>query len=162
VKVYNRSKIKIIRQHAIASCGDETDGVRFERWFFEQGGESFLCEGEFSVIVMTKERFLIGETLDDLKELRKMWQPGRKLGLGMANAVAAAEILMKEANYNAHKAAYAAAGYNTHCGMPIYSITKTQLRNISPDFAGWWIGDYQTPINKMNNFLISHKQWLKT
>jgi hypothetical protein len=161
-KVYNRSKIRIIKQHAIATAGSEQDGIRFEEWLFAQNGEKFICEDDFSVMVLTKTNIKMGETPDGSTELLKLWDPMYKFAMGVNGADAAAEVLMRVAGYNAHKAAMAAARYHTHCGEPIYSITKKQLENVHPDFDGYWIGTYQTPIAKIDDVLITHKQWLRT
>jgi hypothetical protein len=161
-KVYNRSKIRIIKQTAIATSGSESDGFRFEEWFFAQNGEKFICEEDFSVMILTKNTAKMGEAPEENTELAKLWDLMHKFATGSTHAAAAAEVLMRVAKYNAHKAALAAARYDVNCGEPIYSITKKQLDNIHPDFDGYWIGSYQTPINKIPDFLITHRQWLKT
>lgn len=162
IKTYNRSKIRIIKQYAIATSGCEDDGFRFEKWYFAQNGEIFTAEGSFQVIVFTKDRIQVGETKSDSNELTKLWDPMAKFAMGINEAAAAAEILMRVAGFNAHKAAVAAAKYHTHCGEPVYSITKAQLDAIHPDFDGYWIGDYKVPLAKIEQYLITHKQWLKT
>lgn len=162
IKAYNRSKIRIIKQHAIATAGSENDGYRFEHWYFAQNGEIFTAEDSFQVIVFCKNKIQVGETKSDSNELAKLWDPMAKFAMGMDQASAAAEILMRVAGFNAHKAAVAAANYHVYCGEPVYSITKAQLDAIHPDFDGYWIGSYKTPISKIEDFLITHKQWLKT
>lgn len=162
IKLGNRSKIRIIKQHAIASTGTENDGFNFEKWFFSQKSEPFIVEESFGAIIMTKTTVLLGETLDDSTELRKMWEPLKKVSMGCQSAAAAAEALMRFSKFNAHNAAVAAANYHTACGEPVYSITKAQLDAIHQDFDGYWIGTYQTPIKDIPKFLITHKQWLKT
>lgn len=162
IKVHNKSKIRIIKQHAIATCGAEEDGFSFENWFFAQNGESFYAQDGFGVIVMTKDKIMVGETAEDSTELKKLWRPNNKLAMGTNPAQAAAEALMKFAKFNAHKAAVAAANYSTHCGEPVYSITKAQLDAIHQDFDGYWIGLYTTPLKDIDKYLITNKQWLKT
>lgn len=162
IKLGNRSKIRIIKQHAITTTGTESDGFRFEKWFFNQNGESFFAEETFGVIIMTKTSILMGETLDSSTELRKLWEPLKKVAMGINPAAAAAEALMRFAKFNAHTAAIAAANYSTYCGEPVYSITKTQLDVIHQDFDGYWNGTYRTPVKDIPKFLITQKQWLKT
>lgn len=162
IKVGNRSKIRIIKQHAITTTGSENDGFRFERWLFNQNGESFFAEDYFGTIILTKSKILIGETADDSLELKKLWEPLKKVAMGINPAAAAAEALMRFAKFNAHNAAVAAANYSTCCGEPVYSITKAQLDAIHQDFDGYWIGTYNVPIKDITKYLITHKQWLKT
>lgn len=161
VKVYNRSKIRIIKQHAIASTGTENDGFRFEKWFFEQNGEEFIGEDTFGVIVMNKSK-VFGGTTGDGNRLGPLIPIISRATLGSNAATAAADILMKVSKLNAHNATIAAANYHTHCGEPVYSITKKQLEYIHTDFNGYWIGTYKTPISKITNSLITEKQWHKT
>jgi hypothetical protein len=161
-KVYFRSKIRIIKQHAIASTGMENDGFRFEKWFFEQNGEPFICEEDFAAVILNKSKFLVAETKEDDRTLAKTWEPNHKFSIGTPAAQAVAEGLMAFAGFNAHKAAAAAARYHTHCGEPVYSITKAQLDAIHPDFDGYWVGDYKVPLAKIEQYLITHQQWLKT
>lgn len=162
VKVYHRSKIRIIKQHALAACGDENDGFRFEKWFLDKSGEEFICEDNFAVIIMSRAMTMEGYTSDESFKLNKLRKSTTKVAIGAMQASAAAEILMRISKLNAHQAAIAAANYQIHCGLPVYSITKKQLEYIHPDFAGYWIGTYQTPITKVDDFLITEKQWLKT
>jgi hypothetical protein len=161
VKVYNRSKIRIIKQHAISSTGTENDGFRFEKWFFEQNGEEFIAEDTFGVIVMNTKKVL-GAVSDDNHKLGLMIPIISRATIGAQAACAAADILMKVSKLNAHNATVAAANYHTHCGEPVYSITKKQLEYIDIDFNGYWIGTYKTPFNKLSDFLITEKQWHKT
>src|SRR5271165_3131156 len=77
-KVYHRSKIRILKQTAIATAGDESDGFRFEAWYFAQNGETFTAEDSFQAIVFSKDRIQIGETKDDSNELTKLWDPMAK------------------------------------------------------------------------------------
>jgi hypothetical protein len=161
VKVYNRSKIRIIKQHAIASAGDEHDGFRFEKWFFEQNGEDFIAEDTFAAIVMSKTTVLGGYS-GDANKVSRLIPIISRATVGSAAAQSAADILMKVSKFNAHNAAVAAANYHTHCGEPVYSITKKQLEYIDMDFNGYWIGSYKTSLNKLSDFLITEKQWHKT
>lgn len=161
IKVYNRSKIRIIKQHAIATTGTENDGFRFEKWFFEQNGEEFIADAGFGVIVMNKSKILAGSLEEDNK-LGNLIPLISRATLGSSVAAAAADILMKVSKFNAHNAAVAAANYHTHCGEPVYSITKKHLEYIHTDFDGYWVGHYKVPLNKISDSLITEKQWLKT
>ena len=162
VKVYNRSKIRVIKQTALVSTGTENDGFRFEKWFFEQNGEEFICEDNFAVLILTRHRAFEAFTSGDTWKLSKMRESTTPMAIGVGTAVAAAEILMRVSKFNAHKAVVAAANYHTHCGPPIHSITKRQLESIHADFDGYWIGTYQTPINKIPAHLITQKEWMKS
>jgi|SRR6185437_8073757 len=162
IKVYNRSKIRIIKGHAIATCGDEEAGFQFEKWFFNQQGETFIGDDTFGVIIANKHTIQLGEVKEDSTELTKLWEPRHKSAMGAPAATAVAEILMKVSKLNAHKAAEHAANYDAYCGPPVYSITKKQIAEIHQDFDGYWIGTYEVPINKVDNYLITQKQWLNT
>lgn len=163
IKVYNRSKLRIVKKHAIASTGLENDGFRFDKWFFEQNGEPFITEDYLAVFVLSTSRLVYGvadvETDHKLSALAPVIS---HMSIGATEATAAANILMKVVKFNAHNAATEAANYHTHCGSPVYSITKKQLEYIHVDFSGYWIGTYKTPLNKIEDYLITEKQWLKT
>jgi len=162
VKVYKRTKIRILKQHAIATAGDENEGFQFEKWFFAQQGESFIGSDDFQVIILNKDTVLLGEIKEGTNELAKLWNPLSKVAMGAETAAAAAEALMRTAKFNAHDAAVAAANYHIYCGEPVYSISRAQLNHIHQDFDGYWIGTYKTPITKLEEYLITPKQWLKT
>jgi len=162
VKVYNRSKIRVIKQTALVSTGTENDGFRFEKWFFEQNGEEFICEDSFAVLILTRDKACEAFTTGDTLKLSTIRESTAAMAIGVGSAVAAAEILMRVSKLNAHKAVAAAANYHTHCGPPIYSITKKHLEAIHADFSGYWIGTYQTPMNKLAEHLITQKEWMKS
>lgn len=160
VVAYNRSKLRIIKQTALASCGDEEDSFKFEKWFFNQSNANQPnLESSYGSIVLSVDAVqwvTIDEGNIKISPLRG------KVAQGAGEATPYAEALMREAKFNAHKAAEAAAFYDRGCGPPIYSITQLQLKNIDPAFDGFWIGHYKTPLTKLDQYLITYKQWLKT
>lgn len=161
--VYLRSKLKITRQAAIISCGRTEDGFRFEEYYRTQSKEIFKAgDADFCVTIMTKDDMNHLYTDDSGSNTLISERALSKLTLGSSGASAYADALMREAKFNAHKACELAALYDRYCGLPVYSITQKQLLEIDPDFDGFWIGTYKTPLNKIQDYLITYKQWLKT
>jgi hypothetical protein len=162
-KVYNKSKIRIIKQHAIVSTGTENDGFRFEKWFFEQNGEEFLCEDSFGAIVLSRTKAVAGSCDAEVNfKLKSLMPVVSRMTAGCSEACSASDILMKVSKMNAHNATVEAANYHILCGEPVHSITKKQLEWIHPDFNGYWIGTYKTPESKIEANLITEKQWHKS
>jgi hypothetical protein len=158
---YNRSKIKIVKQTAIVSCGLMEDGFRFEDWYKQQNRESFIPTDSFAAFVMTTQAiqsFYNDEKGDEISCERVV----NKCANGSASAASYSEALMRETKMNAHKACELAAQYDRACGLPVYSITQKQLAEIHQDFEGFWIGDYKVPLNKIEEYLITYKQWLRS
>lgn len=160
IKVYNRSKIQILKQMAVCTTGFEQDGDRFLEWLDKQDRENFTVESYFCALVLSRTSISMYPGDEPGNVLRS--EVYNKTSCGAGSAASYADALMREVKYNAHNAAEQAAGYDRGCGLPIYSITKKQLSYIHADFTGYWIGTYQTPISKIKDYLITQKQWLKT
>lgn len=161
ITVYNRSKIQIVKQKAICTTGMESDGDRFLHWLNLQERESFVTDSIFAAIVLSRTDTVLYAG-DDPGEAIKPGGVYTKWTLGAGAATSYSDALLREVKYNAHKACELAAQYDRNCGLPVFSITKKQLELIHQDFNGYWVGTYKTPLNKIEDFLITHKQWLRT
>lgn len=166
---YRRSKIRILKQAALASAGYAQDGDAFDQWWLDGQKEPFHANN-FAGVIVSKNFIQCWvnrqDDDDDIADqdikLLQLESLDHKCSLGASHACSYAHALMRIAKYNAHKACEHAAQYSLFCGLPVYSITQAQLLHIDPDFKGYWIGTYQTPIKHLSEYLITHKQWLKT
>jgi hypothetical protein len=160
---YLRTKIRIVKQTAICTCGDSEDGDRFTDWYLSDSKDEFTSKSEnFAALLFTVKGPQAVMYDEDSKTVRFLTNADNKHSIGSSAAVAYSEALMRESKWNAHKASEASALYDRFCGSPIYSITIKQLKAIPHNFDGFWIGTYKTPLNKIKDALITYKQWLRT
>jgi hypothetical protein len=160
---YLRTKIRIVKQTAICTCGDTEDGDRFIDWYLTDAKDEFISKStNFSASILTVKGPKGAFYDDEAKTIRFVTNADNKHSIGNGPAVSYSEGLMRECKWNAHKACEAASLYDRFCGAPVYSITIKQLKAIPHDFDGFWIGTYKVPTNKIKDYLINYKQWLRT
>ena len=158
---YLRSKIQICRQSAFAAAGSEFDIDAFANAVRSDTLSEFNFQTSAEVIYLTPStaKHYLGHGSDDDT---KTVTDSLNCITSMGHSSAFADGLMRIAKYNAHEAALHTTTYSLYCRPPIYSISRKQLAKIPPDFDGYWIGTYKTPLTAVKDCLITSKQWEKT